>query len=301
MIEIKNLTKRFDNKEALSNVSATIQEGCIYGLIGANGAGKSTLLRLIAGVYKADSGEVLIDGEPVYENPKAKEKINFVADDIFFLAGTNLTRMSATYASLFKNFSKERFLELTSIFGLDLKAPISTFSKGMKRQAGIALNMSCMPKYIFFDETFDGLDPVVRNKVKSLFIADVLERKTTIILTSHSLRELEDTCDQLSLLHKGGIVFESDIQDLKSDMFKVQIGFDYDFTKELFASFEILDYVQHGHIASFILKGEKDILVEKLKELNPVMIETIPLSLEEIFIHKTSELGYMLDEVKNEK
>ncbi len=301
MIEIKNLTKRFDNKEALSNVSATIQEGCIYGLIGANGAGKSTLLRLIAGVYKADSGEILIDGEPVYENPKAKEKINFVADDIFFLAGANLTRMSATYASLFKNFSKERFLELTSIFGLDLKAPISTFSKGMKRQAGIALNMSCMPKYIFFDETFDGLDPVVRNKVKSLFIADVLERKTTIILTSHSLRELEDTCDQLSLLHKGGIVFESDIQDLKSDMFKVQIGFDYDFTKELFASFEILDYVQHGHFASFILKGEKDILVEKLKELNPVMIETIPLSLEEIFIHKTSELGYMLDEVKNEK
>ncbi len=301
MIEIKNITKIFEENVALKQVSATINEGCIYGLIGANGAGKSTLLRLIAGVYKANEGEILIDGESVYENPKAKEKINYVSDELYFLPGANLLRMAKMYDSLFKNFNFDRFNELVKSFDLKLTTPVSTFSKGMKRQAAIVLNMSCMPKYIFFDETFDGLDPVIRNKVKNLFIQDVLERKTTIILTSHSLRELEDTCDQLSLLHKGGIVFESDIQDLKSDMFKVQIGFNYDFTKELFDGFEMLEYVQHGHIASFILKGDKDPLLEKLNTLKPIMLEALPLTLEEVFVHKTADLGYMADEVKNEK
>lgn len=297
MIEIKNITKIFEEHVALNQVSAKINEGCIYGLIGANGAGKSTLLRLIAGVYKADKGEILIDGEPVYENPKAKEKINYVSDELYFLPGANLERMAKMYASLFKNFNVERFNKLIKDFDLITKKPISTFSKGMKRQAAIVLNMSCMPKYIFFDETFDGLDPVMRNKVKNLFIEDVIDRKTTIILTSHSLRELEDTCDQLSLLHKGGIVFESDIQDLKSDMFKVQIGFDYDFTKELFNNFEVLEYTQQGHMASFILKGDKEALLERLNSLKPLMLEALPLSLEEVFIYKTGDLGYMLNEV----
>ncbi len=298
MIEIKNITKTFDNTVILNDVSSTINEGCIYGLIGANGAGKSTLLRLIAGVYKADSGEILIDGEPVYENPNAKEKINYVSDELYFLPGANLERMAKMYSSLFKNFSFERFNKLVETFKLDSKASINTFSKGMKRQAAMILNMSCMPKYIFFDETFDGLDPVMRNVVKALFVEDVLERKTTIIITSHSLRELEDTCDQLSLLHKGGIVFEKDVQDLKSDMFKVQIGFDYDFTKELFNNFNLLSYSQHGHMASFILKGDKEKTLESLNSLNPVLVEVIPLSLEEVFVHETSALGYKFDEVE---
>lgn len=292
MIEIKNIVKKFDNAQVLDKVTCNISEGSVYGLIGANGAGKSTLLRLISGVYKADSGEILIDGESVYENPKAKSRIMYVSDDLYFLGGANLLRMAKMYKAYFKNFSFERFYGLVEFFKLDPKKPISTFSKGMKRQGAIILALSTMPKYLLLDETFDGLDPVMRNAVKSIFIEEVLERRTTIILTSHSLRELEDTCDQLSLLHKGGIVFQKDVEDLKTDMFKVQIGFSQKFTKEAFENFELFGYVQHGSIANFILKGDREKTVEELKKLSPVLIETLPLTLEEIFIYETSALGY---------
>ncbi len=298
MIEIKNIVKKFDNTTVLDNVSCNIQEGSVYGLIGANGAGKSTLLRLISGVYKADSGKILIDGENVYENPKAKSKIMYVSDDLYFLGGANLLRMAKMYSAYFENFSFERFNKLVEFFKLNPKKAIGTFSKGMKRQAAIILALSTMPKYLLLDETFDGLDPVMRNAVKNLFIEEVLERKTTIILTSHSLRELEDTCDQLSLLHKGGIVFQKDVEDLKTDMFKVQIAFSAPFTKELFKDFQLFQYTQHGSIATFILKGEKESAVEKLKELSPALIETLPLTLEEVFVYETSALGYNFDEIQ---
>lgn len=297
MIEIKNIVKKFDDTTVLDNVSCVISEGSVYGLIGANGAGKSTLLRLISGVYKADSGEISVDGEPVYENPKAKGKIMYVSDDLYFLGGANLLRMAKMYSAYFKNFSYERFNKLTAFFKLNPKKPISTFSKGMKRQGAIILALSTMPKYLLLDETFDGLDPVMRNAVKNLFIEEVLERKTTIILTSHSLRELEDTCDQLSLLHKGGIVFQKDVEDLKTDMFKVQIAFSPKFTKDIFENFDLYQYAQHGSIATFILKGEKASQIEKLKALEPVLIETLPLTLEEVFVYETSALGYQFDEI----
>jgi hypothetical protein len=292
MIQVNNVTKKFGSFTALNNMSCKISDGCIYGLIGSNGAGKSTFLRLITGVYKPDEGQVLLDGEPVYENPAAKAKIAYVPDELFFLPGSSLNRMAKLYAAVFPDFSFERFQELVKLFGLSPKAPVNTFSKGMRRQGATLLALACRPKYIFFDETFDGLDPVMRNVVKQLITTDVLERQATAIITSHSLRELEDTCDQLSLLHKGGIIFESDIQDLKTTLFKLQVGFNKPFSREMFSALDILSYSARGSVATFIVRGDREKTVELIRAHSPVLLDVLPLTLEEVFIYEMEALGY---------
>ena len=297
MICAKNLTMKFDDFTALKNLNCEIPEACIYGLVGSNGAGKSTFLRLISGIYRPDSGEVTFDGKPVYENPEVKKKILYVPDELYFLPQSNMTRMAEFYNAIYENFNYERFHNLTQTFGLDPKANINTFSKGMKRQAATILALSSMPEFLFFDETFDGLDPVMRNLVKQVIYNDVLERKTTTIITSHSLRELEDTCDQLALLHKGGIVFESDIQDLKTTLFKVQVAFNGEYTKERFAGIEMLDYNQVGSVCTFIARGDKDDVVSKIRALEPVLLDVLPLNLEEVFIYEMESLGYAFKEI----
>ena len=234
MIEVKGVTKSFDDFTALDNVTCNIAEGCIYGMVGSNGAGKSTLLRVLSGIYKADKGEAIIDGINVYENTYMKNKLVFVADELFFLAGANMKSMAKFYSSIYDNFDMDRFTELTKTFGLDPSKSISNFSKGMKRQAAIILALSTRAKYMFFDETFDGLDPVMRNLVKKLICGDVAENNATVIVTSHSLRELEDLCDHLSLLHKGGLVLDSDVFELKTSQFKVQVAFKDDFDESKF-------------------------------------------------------------------
>ncbi len=292
MIQVNNVTKKFGSFTALNNMSCKISDGCIYGLIGSNGAGKSTFLRLITGVYNPDEGQVLLDGEPVYENPAAKAKIAYVPDELFFLPGSSLNRMAKLYAAVFPDFSFERFQELIKLFGLSPKAPVNTFSKGMRRQGATLLALACRPKYIFFDETFDGLDPVMRNVVKQLITTDVLERQATAIITSHSLRELEDTCDQLSLLHKGGIIFESDIQDLKTTLFKLQVGFNKPFSREMFSALDILSYSARGSVATFIVRGDREKTVELIRAHSPVLLDVLPLTLEEVFIYEMEALGY---------
>lgn len=292
MIQVNNVTKKFGSFTALNNMSCKISDGCIYGLIGSNGAGKSTFLRLITGVYKPDEGQVLLDGEPVYENPAAKAKIAYVPDELFFLPGSSLNRMAKLYAAVFPDFSFERFQELVKLFGLSPKAPVNTFSKGMRRQGATLLALACRPKYIFFDETFDGLDPVMRNVVKQLITTDVLERQATAIITSHSLRELEDTCDQLSLLHKGGIIFESDIQDLKTTLFKLQVGFNKPFSREMFSALDILSYSARGSVATFIVRGDREKTVKLIRAHSPVLLDVLPLTLEEVFIYEMEALGY---------
>ena len=288
---------KFDDFTALKNLNCEIPEACIYGLVGSNGAGKSTFLRLISGIYRPDSGEVTFDGEPVYENPEVKKKILYVPDELYFLPQSNMTRMAELYNSIYDSFNYERFHNLIKTFGLDPKANINTFSKGMKRQAATILALSSMPEFLFFDETFDGLDPVMRNLVKQVIYNDVLERKTTTIITSHSLRELEDTCDQLALLHKGGIVFESDIQDLKTALFKVQVAFNGEYTKERFAGIEMLDYNQVGSVCTFIARGDKEEVVAKIRALEPVLLDVLPLNLEEVFIYEMESLGYAFKEI----
>ncbi len=297
MICAENVTKKFDGFAALRGLNCSIPESCVYGLVGSNGAGKSTFLRLISGIYRADAGTVTFDGVPVYENPEVKGKILYVPDELYFLPQSNMNRMAQLYRAMYPNFSNERFAELVKTFGLDPDANINTFSKGMKRQAATILALSSMPQYLFFDETFDGLDPVMRNLVKRVIYNDVLERKTTTIITSHSLRELEDACDQLALLHKGGIVFESDIQNLKTTLFKIQVAFSEKYDRSKFSEIEMLSYTQVGSVATFIARGEKEAVSAKIRAMSPVLLDVLPLNLEEVFIYEMEALGYAFKDV----
>lgn len=297
MIKAMNLTKKFENKVALNNLSCEIPKGCIYGLVGSNGAGKSTFLRLITGIYKPTEGVATIDDMPVFDNPKAKEKQIFVPDELYFLPQASMNTMARLYSSVYDKFSFERYKNLTNTFGLNPKISINNFSKGMKRQAATILALSTMPDYIFFDETFDGLDPVMRSLVKKVIYNDVCERNATAVISSHSLRELEDTCDQLALLHNGKIIFESDIQNIKTSLFKVQIAFENDYAKDIFNGIEMLIFAKKGSVSNFIVRGEKDDTIARLKALNPILLDVLPLSLEEVFIYEMEALGYAFNDV----
>lgn len=292
MIKCDNLCKNFGVFKALENVSCTIEDGCIYGMVGSNGAGKSTFLRILSGIYKADGGAVEIDGAKVWENPSVKRNIFFVPDDLYFLGGATMNRMAKMYADLFPSFDKVRYAELCEGFGLDPRVSLNTFSKGMKRQALTVLALATKPKYIFFDETFDGLDPVMRNYVKSLICRDVIDRGATAIITSHSLRELEDTCDQLALLHKGGLVLESDVQNLKTERFKIQVAFNREYGEELFADIPYVRLSKVGSVTNMIVKGAREEVVSKISALGPVLLDVLPLTLEEVFTYEMEALGY---------
>lgn len=297
MIQATSLTKKFDHFTALNEISCTIPRGCIYGMVGSNGAGKSTFLRLIAGIYHPDSGQLTIDGAPVYENPVIKAKMTFVPDELYFLPNASIHRMKQLYRAVYPNFDSARCDFLTKSFGLNPRANINTFSKGMKRQAAIILALAAKPDYVFFDETFDGLDPVMRGLVKSLICEDVVERKATAILTSHSLRELEDTCDQLALLHKGGLVFQSDIQDLKTSLFKIQIAFSEPYDEEKFAGIDLVHFSKSGSVSNMIVRGNREATVMQLRAMNPVLLDMLPLTLEEVFTYEMKALGYSFDDV----
>ncbi len=296
MIQVNALTKKFGDFVALDKLNCSIPEGCVYGMVGSNGAGKSTLLRLICGVYKPDGGNVTLVGRNVYENPELKKRLVFVPDELYFLPQASMNRMAQLYASVYENFDFQRFRELTSSFKLNPKANLGTFSKGMKRQAATILALSCKTEYLFLDETFDGLDPIMRNLVKKILYADVAERNATAVITSHSLRELEDTCDQLALLHKGGIVFESDVQNLKTSLFKVQIAFHHDYDHTHFRGFDVLNFEKHGSVSNLIIKGDRDAVVEDLRKKSPILMEVLPLSLEEVFLYEMESLGYTFDD-----
>ena len=292
MIEARQLSMTFDGFEALHGLNCTISEGSVYGLIGSNGAGKSTFLRLLAGIYRPAEGEVLYDGVPVYDNPAVKSQIFFLSDELYFLPRATMDKMARFYENLYPSFRMDRYRLLTQRFGLNPRASVSTFSKGMRRQAAIILALSVRPQYLFFDETFDGLDPVMRNLVKEIITEDIKERGSTAIIASHSLRELEDVCDQLSLLHKGGIVLESQMGNLKTSLCKVQIALDHPFDRTLFSEYDLVSYHQSGSVAELTVRGEQAALLESLRSLSPVVLEPLPLGLEEVFIHEMSALGY---------
>lgn len=291
MIEIKNLSKKFNNNFVLENLNCNIKDNAIYGLVGANGAGKSTLLRLINSIYKADRGDILIDGENVYDNVDLKQEMVFVPDDLFFYAGYSLLDMANYYQALYKKFDMNYVIDKANILKLNINAKISSFSKGMKRQCALLCALATHAKYMFFDETFDGLDPVVRKLFKSL-LADAISENSTIIMTSHNLRELEDICDNLGLLYKGNILFESDIDTLKTNMFKVQISLKEDFDKTTFKGLKILSFKKVGSVATIIIDGLDDENKKKLDKLNPIILDYLPLTLEEIFIYQMEALGY---------
>ena len=292
MIRAAGITKKFGSFTALDEVTCNILDGCVYGLVGSNGAGKSTFLRVLAGIYKPDEGVAYFDDEPVYENPSVKEQISFVADELYFLTGSNMKKMALMYKRLYDNFDMDRFNELTKIFGLDPDKNIANFSKGMRRQASIILTLSTRAKYMFFDETFDGLDPVMRNLVKKLICDDVAEKGSTVIITSHSLRELEDICDYLALLHKGGLVLDSDVLEMKTTQFKVQVAFEEKFNESKFWDMNITRYRQEGSVANMIVNGDREEMIKRFRDMNPIILDILPLTLEEVFTYEMEALGY---------
>lgn len=299
MITAKNLTKRFEDITALSALNCSIPDGCIYGLVGANGAGKSTFLRLMSGIYRPDEGEITIGGKTVYDQPEVKNRFVFVPDELYFLPQSNMKRMASLYEAAYKNFDMSRFQVLTAQFRLDPNKSFGTFSKGMRRQAATILALSTMAEYIFFDETFDGLDPIMRNLVKQTLYTDVVDRGCTAVISSHSLRELEDTCDQLALLYKGGIVFESDVQNLKTSLFKLQVAFKDSYDRTRFDSFnnmEVRSFVKQGSVANLIVRGDRGTCEKQVAAMDPVLLEILPLTLEEVFIYEMEALGYVFDE-----
>ena len=292
MLNVRDLTKRFGNFTALDRISCTVPDGCIYGLVGSNGAGKSTFLRTVCGIYRADSGEVTFDGAPVFENPAAKRDMMFVPDELFFLQGATVERMAALYRAAYKSFDCKRYHALLEQFRLPYGKPVQAFSKGMRRLTATALALAVKPKLVLFDETMDGLDPIMRHIVKSVIADDVASRGTSAVVVSHSLRELEDLCDQLALLHKGGIVQEQDISNLKTSAFKIQIAFGEDFDRTRFDALAIAHYQQQGKVATLIVNGDRDETEATLRAMNPLLFEMLPLSLEEVFTYELQARNY---------
>lgn len=292
MIRIDKLSKKYDKDYVLNNLSCTIKDNCIYGLVGANGAGKSTLLRIIMGIFEKDEGNITIDDELVEENVSLKQKMVFVPDDLFFYPGYTLLDTAKYYESMYQDFDMNYLKELASMLNLSLNKKISTFSKGMKRQCALICAIATNADYMFFDETFDGLDPVIRSTMKKVLISQMNKKKTTVVMTSHNLRELEDICDNLGLLYKGGILFESDIDTIKTNMYKVQISLKEKFDRDDFKDFDIVSFKKQGSIATIIIKDKDGTSKKKLEKMNPIILDYLGLTLEEVFIYEMEALGY---------
>ena len=297
MIEIKNVTKKFGDLVALDKLNFNVKEGTVFGLVGSNGSGKSTLLRVINGVFQADGGEVLIDGESTFENPAAKGKCYFVSDFPFFYNNSTVNNTAYIYRKLYPNWSEEYFKTLCSTFPIDTNAKIINMSKGMQRQAALILALSTKPKYLFLDEIFDGLDPVIRQLVKRLLITNVTDNNTTVMIASHNLRELEDVCDHVGFLHKGGIVEEKELDDMKLGIHKVQIAFRDSVEESVFEELNIVRKVRQGNLFNLTIRGEQEEFMPILEALNPAFLEILPLTLEEVFINEMEGAGYDINNI----
>ena len=293
MIELKNVDKTLGGVHAVDHVSGTIREGMVFGLIGSNGAGKSTLLRMISGVIRPDDGTVLCDGAPVFENPEAKAQICFLPDTPYFFPNADIRQMRDYYAMIYPAFNRKQFDTLADRFRLDPKRSIHAFSKGMKKQVSILLGLCAGTKYLLCDETFDGLDPVVRQAVKSLIAAEITERDFTPVISSHNLRELEDICDSIGLLHEGRLLLTRDLDDAKNNICKLQCVIpDSRREQELINSLRILKMERTGSLLTLTVRGERTETLKKAQAQEPLFVEALPLTLEEIFISETEVAGY---------
>ena len=292
MIQTTDLTKRFATITAVDHISAEIREGQVFGLIGTNGAGKSTFLKLLSGILKPEEGQVLIDGEEIFENVTRKTDLFYISDDQHYFSNATPADMQNFYRILYPRFDGERFRKLLGGFGLDPGRKINTFSRGMKKQLSVILGLSAGTKYLFCDETFDGLDPVMRQTVKSLFAEDMDARGLTPVIASHNLRELEDICDHVGLLHKGGILLSRDLDDMKLNIHKLQCVLKPGITKEALTDLDIVLSEQRGSLLTLTVRGGKEEVLSAMQGHDPVFLELIPLSLEEIFICETEVKGY---------
>lgn len=292
MIEMKGISKKFDQIQAVSKVSGEIREGSVFGLVGTNGAGKSTCLRMMSGILKADEGEVLVDGQDIYENEEMKREIFFISDDQYYFPNSTPKEMMEYYRMFYPCFDEKRFEELAKKFGLEMGRRINTFSKGMKKQVSVLLGVCANTKYLLCDETFDGLDPVMRQAVKSIFALEIMNRNFTPVIASHNLRELEDICDHVGLLHKGGILLSKDLEEMKSNIQKLQCVVAEEEKMSLLQELDILQMEQRGSLLTLTVRGEREKIEAILRGKNPVFYEILPLTLEEIFISETEVAGY---------
>lgn len=292
MIQAVKLTKRFEDITAVDHIDAAIREGSVFGLIGTNGAGKSTFLRLASGILKPDEGHITIDGQEVFENPAAKRMVFYISDEAYFFSNASPLDMMAYYSRVYERFDKERFRRLLKSFGLDEKRRIHTFSKGMKKQVSVILGICSNTDYLFCDETFDGLDPVMRQAVKSIFAAEIEDRNMTPVIASHNLRELEDICDHVGLLHKGGILLSKDLDDMKLNIHKIQCVLKEGMTADDLKGLQILSQEGRGRLLTLTVRGTRQEAESIMNQHEPVFFECIPLSLEEIFISETEVAGY---------
>ncbi len=293
MIEIKNVVKSYDQIKAVDHVSVTIKENTVFGLIGTNGAGKSTVLRMLAGVQRPNEGEIMIDGLPVFDNMEAKKKLYFIADEPYFFANANAADMQKYLCSIYPEFAVEDFYSYLINFGLDKKRRINTYSKGMKKQLALICGVCSGAKYLLCDETFDGLDPVMRQGIKSIFAGEMERRGLTPVIASHNLRELEDICDHVGLLHKGGVLLSKDLEDMKCNIQKVQCVFKtIDDEAKVISSLDIMKNEKRGSLNVMTVRGNKAEILAIFATVNTVFFEALPLSLEEIFISETEVVGY---------
>ena len=293
MIEAAKISKSFGNIKAIDDISVTIKEGNVFGLIGTNGAGKSTFMRMVAGIIKPDAGRILIDEIPVYESEEAKKRFFYIADEQFFLLNATPKEMGHFYKTVFPEFDKKKFYDFLSRFELDKNRKIATFSKGMKKQLSILLGVCSGTRYLLCDETFDGLDPVMRQGIKSIFASEMEERGLTPVIASHNLRELEDICDHVGLLHKGGVLLSKDLEEMKCNIFKVQCVFNDSITEyETVTKLDVIKNERRGSLVTLTIRGDRDEIIAKIHNANPVFSEILPLSLEEIFISETEVVGY---------
>ncbi len=297
MLEAKHVVKTFDGFRALDGLTMTVPTGAVYGLVGPNGAGKSTIIRHLAGIYRQDSGEVLLDGQPVYEDPAVKRRMTVIGDDWYYFPQANIREMAHFFAGLYPAFSWERYEKLKQVFPLDEKMMLRRMSKGMQKQAAFWLTVCCMPEYLILDEPVDGLDPVMRRQVWSLLLGDVAERGTTMLVSSHNLRELEDVCDHVGILDHGRVLLERSLSDLQDNTVKLQVAYPGVTEPVLPAEMQILHRSHVGRVYTYIVRGSREDILRRMQITEPVLLESIPLTLEEIFIYELGGVDYAAKDI----
>ena len=298
MIEVKELVKSFDGFRALDGLNMTVPTASIYGLVGPNGAGKSTLLRHITGVWRQDSGTVLADGAPIYENPAVKARIASIPDDLYYFLSASTADMAAFYRGFYPRFDMGRYAALREVFsGIDEKRAIRRLSKGMQKQAAFWLAMCCRPDILVLDEPVDGLDPVMRRQVWGLLMGDVAEHGTTVLVSSHNLRELEDVCDHVGILSRGRVLIERSLSDLQENLVKMQVVFQEKELPQLPDDMEVLHVSHVGRIHTLIVRGGATEVTNRLAAFGPILLEALPLTLEEIFIYELGGEDYAVRDI----
>ncbi len=292
MIDVMQVTKRFDGHVAICNLSFRVAKGSVYGLVGPNGAGKTTIIKHIVGAYRADKGTIKVDGEPVYENVPIKRRVVYIPDDLYFPPAFSAKDMARLYSDAYPQFCWERFEKLAPVFGIDPKKRVRKLSKGMQKQVAFWVGMSALPDVLILDEPVDGLDPVMRRMVWSVILQDVADRQLTVLVSSHNLRELEDVCDHVGILHAGQLMLQKALDDLKSDTHKIQVAFDGPFPDKLAYEFDILAKQMVGKVYTIIVRCDRSSVLEKIEKYHPILLDVVPLTLEEVFIYELGGKGY---------